>query len=66
MANTKKITDRKMRKGVKRSQRKALKAVYGSFTGADYRALRKEPQGVRAYAAAKEAAAKAKAAESDA
>lgn len=32
MANTKNITDRNERKGVKRTQRKALKAVNASLT----------------------------------
>ncbi len=63
MADTKKFTDRKMRKGVKRSQRKALKAASQALTGKDRRALRKEPQGIRAYLAEKAAAAAAAAEE---
>lgn len=51
MANTKNITDRGMRKGVKRSQRKALKAVKGDLTLKERKSLRKEPMGVRAFIA---------------
>ena len=63
MADTRKITDRKMRKGVKRSQRKALKTAALDLTGKDRRALRKEPRGIRAYLAEKAAAAAAAAEE---
>lgn len=59
MANTKKLTDRTMRKGVKRSQRKALKALETTLTPTDRRTLRKEPQGIKSYLAAKAAAAAA-------
>ncbi len=51
MANTKKFTDRAMRKGVKRSQRKSLKAVKGSLTLTERKALKKEPMGVRKFIA---------------
>lgn len=51
MANTKKFTDRAMRKGVKRSQRKSLKAVKASLTLTERKTLRKEPMGVRKFVA---------------
>ncbi|MFT7622839.1 MAG: hypothetical protein ACI9WU_002014 [Myxococcota bacterium] len=57
MADTKKITDRNMRKGIKRSQRRNLLKVAEQLTPRDRRQLRKEPQGTRAYLAAKAAEA---------
>ena len=51
MANTKQFTDRKMRKGIKRSQRKKLKAIKAGLTPTERRQLRKEPQGIRAFIA---------------
>ena len=51
MANTKKFTDRAMRKGIKRAQRKSLKAVKASLTLAERKSLNKEPMGVRKFIA---------------
>ena len=58
MANTKKLkTNRPMRKGVKRAQRRALKAVGATLTRAERRKLRKEPMGVRKFVKESRAAA---------
>ena len=65
MANTKKFTDRAMRKGIKRSQRKRLQTLANTLTPADRRKLRKEPQGIRSYVAATQAAAAAAAADAE-
>ena len=51
MANTKSITDRAMRKGIKRSQRKRLKELFGTLNRKERAALRKEPTGVRKFVA---------------
>jgi len=64
MANTHAFKDnRSMRKGIKRSQRKALKALKYTLTNVERRQLRKEPQGIKAFVAeqgkVKEAAAAA-------
>ena len=63
MANTKKIEDKKMRKGIKRAQRRSLKALELTLKTSDRKKLRKEPQGIREYIAAKEKAAAEAAAE---
>ena len=64
MANTKNLKEnRAVRKGVKRSQRRRLKALRYTLTPAENRQLRKEPMGLRKFVAevrtANEAAAKA-------
>ena len=51
MANTKSITDRAMRKGIKRSQRKRLKELFGTLDRKERASLRKEPMGVRKFVA---------------
>ena len=58
MANTKSLNN-EMRKGVKRSQRKSLKAAYGTLTGAQKARLRKSEEtiGVRAFIASEAPAA---------
>ena len=58
MANTKSLSGN-MRKGVKRSQRKRLKAVFGALTGEQKTRLNKSEEsiGVRAFAASEAAAA---------
>ena len=58
MANTKKFTDRAVRKGIKRSQRSALKALRETLSPTDRKSLRKEPMGLRKYLATKETEAK--------
>ncbi len=58
MANTKSLSG-EMRKGVKRSQRKNLKAAFGTLTGEQMARLRKSEEtiGVRAFIASEAAAA---------
>ena len=51
MANTKSITDRAMRKGIKRSQRKRLKELFGTLNRKQRASLRKEPTGLRKFVA---------------
>ena len=51
MANTKSVTDRAMRKGIKRSQRKRLKALAETLTKKERASLRKEPMGIRKFIA---------------
>lgn len=53
MSNTKKFADRAMRKGVKRSERKALKKVYGNLTPELRKKLKKsdEKMGLRQFVA---------------
>ena len=51
MANTKSITDRAMRKGIKRSQRKRLKELFGTLSRKERANLRKEPTGLRKFVA---------------
>ncbi len=40
-----------MRKGIKRSQRKRLKELFGTLSRKERAALRKEPTGVRKFVA---------------
>jgi len=58
MANTKSLSG-SMRKGVKRSQRKSLKAAYGTLNGDQRARLRKSEEqiGVRAFLASEAKAA---------
>jgi len=55
MANTKKL-DKGMRKGVKRSQRKALKETYAGMTDKDRKKFNnsEEKIGIKAFVAAQE------------
>ena len=58
MANTKNWkSDRAMRKGIKRAQRKALSALRAGLSPADRKKLKKEPMGIKKYLAEKAAAA---------
>lgn len=54
MANTKKITSRTMRKGIKRSQRTKFKAVYESLSPSDRKKFNnsEEKVGLRQFLAA--------------
>jgi hypothetical protein len=56
MANTKKIENRTMRKGIKRAQRRALKEVYAGLSAEQRKKFHKadEKVGLRVYVASLE------------